>query len=296
MYTSTYGWSSVGCRFINREGVQTRSCDNTNSPTLSFFSEIPAGTGEYKQKCYENNSLSDDICRYVYDRKCSRKKVLNLDSMYVMEQTAMNSIKFKGLFENINQVKIDYTIQLYSLYKLDVCSFYRLDEYNTELKRKVFKDTPEGKRLMQELKIQRQKMINSKLYYVFPFRENKGWGSEYNLKTRTFDFSYLIHNSEFMKLQEYTSFPEIVIKCNPVIKQRLEFRSIGESHFATVKIPMSEKNALPIEENVGNMALVIEFKLQNVREREGLLSDIIQGIATRIYIINTSTSEIYFSL
>ena len=224
------------------------------------------------------------------------KKVLNLDSMYVMEQTAMNSIKFKGLFENINQVKIDYTIQLYSLYKLDVCSFYRLDEYNTELKRKVFKDTPEGKRLMQELKIQRQKMINSKLYYVFPFRENKGWGSEYNLKTRTFDFSYLIHNSEFMKLQEYTSFPEIVIKCNPVIKQRLEFRSIGESHFATVKIPMSEKNALPIEENVGNMALVIEFKLQNVREREGLLSDIIQGIATRIYIINTSTSEIYFSL
>ena len=45
MYTSTYGWFSVGCRFINREGVQTRSCDNTNSPTLSFFSEIPAGTG-----------------------------------------------------------------------------------------------------------------------------------------------------------------------------------------------------------------------------------------------------------
>ena len=37
MYTSTYGWSSVGCRFINREGVQTRSCDNTNSPTLFFL-------------------------------------------------------------------------------------------------------------------------------------------------------------------------------------------------------------------------------------------------------------------
>ena len=53
MYTSTYGWFSVGCRFINREGVQTRSCDNTNSPTLSFFSEIPAGTG----------GINDDLMR-----------------------------------------------------------------------------------------------------------------------------------------------------------------------------------------------------------------------------------------
>lgn len=34
VYNSLYRWSSVGCRFINREGVQTRSCDNSNSPTL----------------------------------------------------------------------------------------------------------------------------------------------------------------------------------------------------------------------------------------------------------------------
>lgn len=53
VYNSLYRWSSVGCRFINREGVQTRSCDNSNSPTLSFFSEIPAGTG----------GINDDLMR-----------------------------------------------------------------------------------------------------------------------------------------------------------------------------------------------------------------------------------------
>ena len=43
MYNSLYRWSSVGCRFINREGVQTRSCDNSNSPTLSFCMKFLSG-------------------------------------------------------------------------------------------------------------------------------------------------------------------------------------------------------------------------------------------------------------
>lgn len=43
VYNSLYRWSSVGCRFINREGVQTRSCDNSNSPTLSFCMKFLSG-------------------------------------------------------------------------------------------------------------------------------------------------------------------------------------------------------------------------------------------------------------
>ncbi|WP_270544662.1 hypothetical protein [Butyricimonas paravirosa] len=237
----------------------------------------------------------------VYSINAQERKVLNIpDSVSIIEQTAHNGQKFNGLLEDLNMG------QLYDLYKLDVCRFYELDEYDTELKRKAFKSTPEGQRLTKELGTRKQKIMNSKLYYIFPFSANWGWTKEYNLKTRTFDFSYIIDDDEFIPVQEYVNFRQLLIKCNPAIKQyrkkRYNPNTDRYSYLNTLKIPMSEKIALPIEENIEDLALVVEFKIQNMKYTQrqvaifNLTTCCLQGISTKVYIIDKSTNEIYFSL
>lgn len=240
------------------------------------------------------------ICAGLYS-SAQERKVLDIpDTISVIEQTAYNGQKFKGLLENVNMR------QLYYLYKLDVCRYYDLDEYDTELKRKAFKSTPEGQRLTKELGAKKQKIMNSKLYYIFPFSANWGWAKEYNLKTRTFDFSYIIDDDEFIPVQEYVNFRQLLIKCNPVIKQHREKRynpnTDRYSYLNTLKIPMSEKIALPIEESIEDLALVVEFKMQNMKytQRQAAIFNLttycLQGMSTKLYIINKNTYEIYFSL
>ena len=203
------------------------------------------------------------ICAGLYS-SAQERKVLDIpDTIPVIEQTAYSGQKFKGLLEDINMR------QLYYLYKLDVCRYYDLDKYDTELKRKTFKSTSEGQQLTKELGGKKQKIVNSKSYFIFPFSANSGWTKEYNVKTKTFDFEYIVDDDEFIPLQGYINFPQLIIKCNPGIKQYKEERFNPNTHryfyVTLIKIPMSEQIALPIEENIENMALVVEFKIQNTK-------------------------------
>lgn len=239
------------------------------------------------------------ICACFY-LNAQERKVLNIpDTVPIIEQTAHKGQKFKGLLEGMDMWK------LYYLYKLDVCLYYDLDEYDTELKRKTFKSTSEGQRLTKELETKKRKIINSKSYFIFPFSENWGWSKEYNLKTRTFDFSYIIDDDEFISIQGYLNFRQLLIKCNPTIKQYREkrYKPNGDIYYLnTLKIPLSEKIALPIEENIEDLALIVEFKIQNMKYTQqqvsifNLTTYFLQGISTKIYIIDKNTNEIYFSL
>lgn len=237
------------------------------------------------------------------ERKNSIKKILQINSSnYIIKNNnSFQGPEFQGLFHGINHIK-----KLYDMYNLNICQYYGLKEYDTELKEKVFKETTEGKQLTDSLKKEKQKIVSSKLYYIFPFKANSGWNKKYNLKTRTFDFSYIVNEYEFIPIQGYINFPQLIIKCNPTIKQHNEKRYNSNinrySYLNTIKIPMSETIALPIEENIDDMALVIEFKIQQMKytSREAaiflLKTYCIQGVSTNIYIIDKNTNEIYFSL
>ena len=239
------------------------------------------------------------MCIFVVARE---KKVLNIsNSVSVIKQTAHSGQNFEGLLGDLKSMN-----DLYDIYKLDIFSCYGISGYDTDLKRKVFRETAEGQRLTNELKIKRQDIMNSKLYYIFPFDANRGWSKNYNLKTRTLDFSYIVDADKFISIQGYINFPQLIIKCSPTIKQYNEKRYNSNtnrySYLNTIKIPMSEKVALPIEENIDNMALVVECKIQQMKYTSrqvsffNLTTYCLQGVSTNIYIIDEKTSEVYFSL
>lgn len=258
-------------------------------PTTSQTSE--------KSTDVESSATTKENLKIVQDRK-----ILDIsNSNSIINQTSHKGLEFKGLLTEIKLMQ-----RLYYLNSLDVCRYYELNEYDTDLKRKVFKETQEGGQLLNQLKAKKQEISNSKLYYIFPFSNNWGWEKEYNLKTKTFDFAYIIDEDKFLPIQGYINFPQLTIKCNPIIKQykeRIYNSNINRySYLNTIKIPITEKAAIPIEENIDRMALVIEFKLQQMKytSRQAAIFNLttycLQGISSKIYIINKITNEIYFSL
>lgn len=235
----------------------------------------------------------------IVGAKAQTKKILKLDSTSpVIEKPSYGHLKFKGKLEGMGME------DLYHLYNLDICQYFRLKEYDTELKRKAFKTTSEGKELLKELEVKKKEIIGSNLYYVYPFESNLGWGKQYNLKTKTFDFSYIMNWDDFFPIQGYANVDQLAFKCPSAIKQysKERYYSGRYSYLNTLKIPMTEKQALPIEENIKNMALVVEFKYQKGRWNSrkasmfNITTFIAQGTCSNIYLIDKNTNEIYFSL
>lgn len=64
--------------------------------------------------------------------------------------------------------------QLHDLYNMDVCSYYNLTQYDTELKRKTFANSEDGKTLLETMKNIKTNLNAMKHYYIFPFRQI--WG------------------------------------------------------------------------------------------------------------------------
>ena len=203
--------------------------------------------------------------------------------------------EYDGLLEDHQANKVNF------LMNLDIIHYYNLEErYDTELKRKVFKESEEGKELLKKLKELRQKTIDSPSYFIFPLSINYGrtQEGEYNLKTKTFDITF---ETGFPPIPGYVSFPYLAIKCNTTIKQypfkrEKSYRSVfGQyEYFNTIKLPMSEKTAITIEENIGQFNFVLEFKI-----RQAKISDdgyyILQGTAINMYIVDKDNYEIYYT-
>lgn len=249
----------------------------------------------------KSKKVISDITTKEAIKKASNDKILNLSNSSIIKQSSYKGIEFEGILSEVKLMQ-----RLYYLNNLDVCRYYELNEYDTDLKRKTFKNTSEGQLFTNELKAKKQEILKSKLYYILPFSANQGWAKEYNLRTQTFDFAYIIDENKFIPIQGYINFPQLAIKCNPLIKQFKEKRynpnTSRYSYLNTIKIPMSEKTALSIEENINKMALVIEFKMQQMKYTTyqaaifNFMTYCLQGVSTRIYIIDEKTNEIYFSL
>ena len=74
-------------------------------------------------------------------KKNPNDKILDLFNSSIIKQTSYKGIELKGLLSEVKLMQ-----RLYYLNNLDVCRYYELKEYDTDLKRKTFKNTSEGQR------------------------------------------------------------------------------------------------------------------------------------------------------
>lgn len=188
-----------------------------------------------------------------------------------------------------------------SIMKLDVCEYYRVENCNTDLQKKYYVQTPEGQELLKKLRLKKQEVMNSKSYYIYNLSK---YYTKYNLKTGTLDIEYSDLERQCSLMNGYVDLTGISVKVNPTIRYSWKkgVRAgiiVGHHIDKYLKIPIKdEKIALDIENNIENMAMLFEFKVQRVKEFEHSVStdDILIGGYATVYLIDKNTYEIYFQL
>lgn len=102
--------------------------------------------------------------------------------------------------------------------------------------------------------------------------------AEYNLKTKTLDIEFRTNYSYYAG---FINFPSLIVKCHPSITQKPFYNIISGHKYNSniVKIPMTEKVAIKVEDNIKTLNLIVEFKLQQVKDlgyyREYLLNSLL---------------------
>ena len=110
------------------------------------------------------------------------------------------------------------------------------------------------------------------------------------MKTKTLDIEFRTNYSYYAG---FINFPSLIVKCHPSITQKSFYNIISGHKYNSniVKIPMTEKVAIKVEDNIKTLNLIVEFKLQQVKGPR-----LLQGISTKFFIVDKATNEIYFSL
>ena len=188
-----------------------------------------------------------------------------------------------------------------SIMRLDVCKYYGVKDCRTDLQKKYYVQTPEGQKLLNELKLKKNEVMNTKTYYI---QDLYKYFTEYNLKTKTLDIEYSDLEDECSLMNGYVDLNGVSVKVNPVIRYSWKKGPqigvlVGHKINKYLKIPIKdERIALDIENNIGNMAMLFEFNIRNVKKFEHSVTtdDILIGGYATVYLIDKNTYEIYFQL
>lgn len=216
--------------------------------------------------------------------------------LYSLNLSAQEKLYFSIPSDGIDMSK---ERNLEAIFNLDVFEYYELYDYNTELKRKVFLESSEGQALTKELQQKKENLLNSVSYFFYRHFED----GRYNLSNKTFDISMRVG---FMPIAGYLNLGSLAIKKSGITNRfgyytSDIYRLYGKEAAAlgiifgtsTIRLPMSEKDALRVENDIDNLALVAEFKIEGMKES---LYNAFLGTLINLYLIDRNTKEIYYSL
>lgn len=140
---------------------------------------------------------------------------------------------------------------LYSIFTLNVYTYYNLDEYNdkynTDLKKKYFEKTEEYKDTLEELKRLKTQKLSQEFYLkVTDIHEG------YNVNKKRFEIE---NDLEFYH-------PQFVFPNLPTITIKGFLDGIFNSYDSYILIPMDESKALEVENT--NCSLWVYFKIKRL--------------------------------
>lgn len=216
--------------------------------------------------------------------------------------------EYKNVF-NGKVGSVPYQIgEIGEILDLDIFNYYDLD-YETELQRKVFLESEEGKKLMSELKEKRNEVLstNSLVVYGFYFE-----GREVRFDMNyTYDLDRKVFREGIYGAKD-DSYPEFLLYEDLLLRLEGKAKSIK---IMTLKNdtylgwPMSAEIALDLENSIrtpklSRIDIVWELRIEGSRSRSDLdlygvkipLSPYIVGTVVNVYLIDAETHEVYYSL
>ena len=195
-----------------------------------------------------------------------------------------------------NLVEMD-SWKVAQILNLDVIGYYKKGkEYDTELKRKIYKQSEEYKKLEVDLKNLRNQFLQSRFYYIRSFYQ------EYNLSKKAFPFENSMYEDVFPNLPGYFVMGSLCIEyaTKRFPKNKIYYeRSFGGTNYfihQTMFLPVKDENkALEIENAKSDKAILCIFKLTKSVWMKTLFStkDFILTNIESIYLINKKTKEVY---
>jgi hypothetical protein len=201
------------------------------------------------------------------------------------------------------------TAELESIYDLDVFNYFNLDDYNTELKREVFKKTEEYQNKLTELKSIKAEMLKTtyygKLEKAFTDYDIKRKGFEIDLGENCGLGTSDARTPKSINLEDGGS---VLLKALPTKQVAVPIMGQG-GYSEKLFLPMSEETGLEIENDKENIAVYFfftptgreksTFKFYNMVESSdagwyNITHNDIKSDKVRVVVANKSSGNIYF--
>ena len=241
-----------------------------------------------------------------------RRVVLIFISMLVAcSISAQEHVRDTLLFEKYKNVFDEEKSGLWDICEildLEVLDYYGLSKkYKTELQRKMFLESDEGKKLIDQLKEKKNELLNTNSLVVFRFsRRNARYGDiemTYDLDSKMFRADAGVVSID----PNYINYDGLLLKREGKAKAIKNIEVEGSEYIA---FPMTEEIALSLENVVRNdsyttpVDIVWELRINDIKHLPStgdpfydaalLLSNII-GTIENVYIIDAYTHEVYYA-
>jgi len=203
---------------------------------------------------------------------------------------------------SVGSLNMEQTAIFNATYDLDVFKYFKLYDYDTELKQAVFKKTEEYQNKLTELKSIKAEMLKTTYYVKI---EDKFNDNNYDIKRKGFDINLGSNwGMGTMSARTPKSVGGILFKALPT-KQVAE-STIGKGIYSEeLFLPISEEEGLEIENDKGNIDIYFLFtptgKEKSVIKflnSDGYWYNInhndIKSEKVRVVVANKSSGKIYF--
>ena len=222
---------------------------------------------------------------------------LNLNAQELLSDITANATDENGKLENI--------------YKLNVFEYYNLEDYDTELKKTVFKKTTEYQNYLSELKTKKAEMSKAWYYTVKTSVFNE---TDYDIKRKGFEIeigtnsglgTFSARTPKSIYLQ---SGDRIILKSLPS-RQKTETKITKGLLTEKLFLEISEENGLEIENNREEIQLYYFFKPTGFEKTTfkfynydtgrfqgwyNITNDDLKSETVRIVVTNNITGKIYY--